>query len=34
MLGLCTQTDLDAAIDKAGGTPHVEEPVSDISELP
>ena len=34
MLGLCTQTDLDAAIEKAGGTPHVEEQVSDISELP
>ena len=34
MLGLCKQTDLDAAIEKAGGTPHVEEQVSDISELP
>ena len=34
MLGLCKQTDLDAAIEKAGGTPQVEEQVSDISELP
>ena len=34
MLGLCKQTDLDAAIEKAGGTVQVEEQVSDISELP
>ena len=35
MLGLCKQTDLDAAIEKAGGTvQQVEEQVSDISELP
>ena len=34
MLGLCKQTDLDAAIEKAGGNPHVEEQVQDISELP
>ncbi len=34
MLGLCKQTDLDAAIEKAGGTSQVEEQVSDISELP
>ena len=34
MLGLCKQTDLDAAIEKAGGTPQMEEQVSDISELP
>ena len=34
MLGLCKQADLDAAIEKAGGNPHVEEQVQDISELP
>ena len=34
MLGLCTQGDLDAAIEKAGGTTQVEEQVSNLSELP
>ena len=34
MLGLCKQADLDVAIEKAGGNPHVEEQVQDISELP
>jgi len=34
MLGLCTQRDLDAAIEKAGGSTQVEEQVSDLSELP
>ncbi len=34
MLGLCRQTDLDAAITKAGGTVHTEQQVSNISELP
>ena len=34
MLGLCKQTDLDAAITKAGGAAQPEEQLSDISELP
>jgi hypothetical protein len=34
MLGLCKQTDLDAAISKAGGTTQTEEQLSNISELP
>ena len=34
MLGLCTQGDLDAAIEKAGGSTQVEEQVSNLSELP
>ena len=34
MLGLCKQTELDAAIEKAGGNPHGEEQLQDISELP
>ena len=34
MLGLCKQTDLDAAIAKAGGAVQTAEQVSDISELP
>ena len=34
MLGLCTQGDLDTAIEKAGGSTQVEEQVSNLSELP
>ena len=34
MLGLCAQADLDAAIEKAGGSPHSEEQLSDMTELP
>ena len=34
MLGLCSQDDLDAAIEKAGGSTQVEEQVSNLSELP
>ena len=34
MLGLCRQDDLDAAIEKAGGSVQTEEQVSDMSELP
>ena len=34
MLGLCSQGDLDAAIEKAGGSTQVEEQVSNLSELP
>ena len=34
MLGLCRQGDLDAAIEKAGGTTQVEAQVGDLSELP
>ena len=34
MLGLCRQDDLNAAIEKAGGSTHTEEQVSNISELP
>jgi hypothetical protein len=35
MLGLCKQADLDAAIEKAGGTTtQAEEQVTTISELP
>ena len=34
MLGLCSQGDLDAAIEKAGGSTRVEEQVSNLSELP
>ena len=34
MLGLCTQDDLDTAIEKAGGSTQVEEQVSNLSELP
>jgi hypothetical protein len=34
MLGLCLQGDLDAAIEKAGGSTQVEEQVSNLSELP
>jgi hypothetical protein len=34
MLGLCTQVDLDAAIEKAGGSTQVEAQVSELSELP
>ena len=34
MLGLCKQTDLDAAITNAGGTTQTEEQLSNISELP
>ena len=32
MLGLCKQTDLDA-IEKAGGSPQVEEQISDLTEI-
>jgi hypothetical protein len=35
MLGLCSQNDLNAAIEKAGGQPKQDaEQVTDISELP
>jgi len=34
MLGLCRQDDLDAAIEKAGGSTQTEEQVSNMSELP
>jgi len=34
MLGLCRQEDLNAAIEKAGGSVQTEEQISDISELP
>ena len=34
MLGLCRQDDLNAAIEKAGGSTETEEQVSNISELP
>ncbi len=34
MLGLCRQDDLNAAIEKAGGSVQTEEQVSTISELP
>jgi uncharacterized protein len=35
MLGLCSQNDLNAAIEKAGGQPKLDtEQVTDISELP
>ena len=34
MLGLCRQDDLNAAIEKAGGSTQTEEQVSNISELP
>jgi hypothetical protein len=34
MLGLCAQADLDAAIEKAGGSPHSEEQLSNMTELP
>ena len=35
MLGLCSQTDLNAAIEKAGGQPRAsEEQVENLSELP
>jgi len=35
MLGLCSQQDLDAAIEKSGGTPQApEDQVANISELP
>ena len=34
MLGLCRQDDLNAAIEKAGGSTQTEEQVSNLSELP
>ena len=34
MLGLCGQDDLNAAIEKAGGSTQTEEQVSNMSELP
>ena len=34
MLGLCRQGDLNAAIEKAGGSTQTEEQVSNMSELP
>ena len=34
MLGLCRQDDLNAAIEKAGGSTQTEEQVSNMSELP
>lgn len=34
MLGLCRQQDLDAAIEKAGGSVQTEEQVSNLTELP
>ena len=34
MLGLCQQNDLNAAIEKAGGSTQTEEQVSNMSELP